>query len=468
MEVGPAANQFAYIALLSWPAICVLLFVMLPIEAAAIWSMLGAYLLLPANLTIHPALLPPLDRMSIAAITTMLLCSMKGTEANWRRPSFFVYLFGAGFVVSPILTSLGNSYELHTAAGSIPGFYPLDGVKIAARQMIALLPFFVGMRFLSNEKGRAQLLKSLPIALLFYSVPMIFEVRFSPQLHRWAYGYHPSEFIQQVRGGGFRPVVFVGHGLELALFTCFGFLMSLILLRARWKVLRLPTAAVATYLGLLLLLCKSLGPAIYAVFLAPILFFTRPRTWVKISCVLLLFVCAYPVLRWHSLVPVEQIANVANKISPDRSESFDVRVTNENQLLTKANEKPLFGWGTWGRNRIYDENTGKDLSITDGEWIIQFGTYGWFGYLALFGLLTIAAFRAYGAVGDKVTPGALTLAGLTLLLAVQVVDMLPNGSTMSMTFLIAGSVAASAKVGRPRRSERSMWQGSRSPIAASP
>src|SRR5438874_429430 len=154
---------------------------MLPVEAAVIWSMLGAYLLLP-----------------------------------------------------PILTSLGNSYELQTAAGSIPGFYPLDGVKYAGRQLIALLPFFVGMRFLSSEEGRAQLLKSLPAALLVYSIPMIFEVRFSPQLHRWVYGYHPSDFIQQVRAGGFRPVVFVGHGLELALFTSLALIAAVIAGRLKW------------------------------------------------------------------------------------------------------------------------------------------------------------------------------------------------------------------------------------------
>ena len=58
----------------------------------------------------------------------------------------------------------------------------------------------------------------LIVAGLCYSVPMLFEVRMSPQLHTWIYGYFPHSFVQQMREGGFRPVVFLGHGLLTAFF----------------------------------------------------------------------------------------------------------------------------------------------------------------------------------------------------------------------------------------------------------
>ncbi len=459
MEVGPAANQFAYIALLSWPAICVILFVMLPIEAAAIWSMLGAQLLLPAYLKLELPLLPPLDRMSIAAISAFVLCWMKGGGSKARAPSIFIVLLGIAFVIAPILTSLTNSYELQTAAGSIPGFYPLDGFKVAFRQAVALLPMIVGMRFLSSDHGRSLLLKSLAAAVLVYSLPMLFEIRFSPQLHRWVYGYHPTEFLQQMRAGGFRPVVFVGHGLELALLTCLAFTAAVILARGKWRILRVPAGAASGYLGILLLLCKSLAAVMYAAATLPLVLFTRPRTWTKIACALLLLVCAYPALRGNGLVPVEAISNVASSISGDRSQSFDTRIQNERQLLAKANEKPFLGWGTWGRNRVYDRDTGKDISITDGQWIIQFGMYGWFGYLSMFGLLAAAAFGAYRAVDEKVTPASLTLGGLALILGIDVIDMIPNASTMSLTFLIAGSVATSARARRAAAPKKMMSDG---------
>lgn len=469
MEVGPAANYFAYIALLSWPAVCILLFVLLPVEAAAIWSMLGGYLLLPANLQIDLPMLPPLDKMSIAALSTFLLCWMRGTQSNTVRPSFFIYFFGIGLILSPIFTSLTNSYELQNAAGSIPGFYPLDGLKVAGRQLIALLPLFVGMRFLSSDYGRGLLLKSLPTAAMVYSVPMLFEIRVSPQLHRWVYGYHPSEFLQQMRAGGFRPVVFVEHGLALALFIALALLAAVIMARGRRRILHAPVGAVAGYLGVLLLLCKSLGPIVYAAVLTPVVLFTRPRTWVKIALALVFVVCAYPALRGNGLIPVQFISNSANSVSVDRSKSFGTRVQNEEQLLAKANEKPLFGWGMWGRNRVYDRDTGKDISITDGQWIIQFGMFGWFGYLAFFGLLTTAVFRAHRALDDRVTPHNITLAGLALLLGVYVIDLVPNANSMSLTLLLAGSIAASAKA-RARRPARRRTTGEvqRTPAVATP
>ena len=72
--------------------------------------------------------------------------------------------------------------------------------------------------------------------MLVYSLPMLFEIRISPQLHRWVYGYFPNDaFVQQMRGGGFRPVVFFPHGLALALFTAIALLCVFIVMRARLR-----------------------------------------------------------------------------------------------------------------------------------------------------------------------------------------------------------------------------------------
>src|SRR5947209_6776388 len=144
--------------------------------------MLAGYLLLPPGASLDIPLMPPLDKSDIPAITALFLCWMKGTESPAPRRPLLVYFFVVAFLLSPILSTLNNSYELHIGNRSIPGYYPLDGGKIAFRNLMALAPFFVGMRFLSSDNGRAQLLKSIPTAALFYSMPMLFEVRFSPQL----------------------------------------------------------------------------------------------------------------------------------------------------------------------------------------------------------------------------------------------------------------------------------------------
>ena len=444
-------NHFAYFALFAWPAVSVLLFVLLPVERAAIWSLLAGYLLLPSATSVDVALLPSLDKFSIPAMTTFVLCWMKGTSSPAPKRSVRVYCFAAAFVLAPILTTLNNSYELQITDRSIPGFYPLDGLKYSLNNILTLAPFFVGMRFLSSDYARAQLLRAVPIAALFYSLPMLFEIRMSPQLHSWVYGFFPHSFAQQVRDGGFRPVVFLHHGLEVALFASLAVVAATVAIRARWRLLTIPAAAVAPYLGVVLLLCKTMGAAVYAIVVAPIVLFLRPKTWVNIACAIALLICAYPLLRTYNLVPVHHISEAANTISSDRSSSFKWRVKNEDMLLEKGNQKPFFGWGAWSRNRVYDASSGADLSITDGEWIIQFGTFGWFGYLSLFGLFASSLLRARRGVRGPVTQASIVLGGLSLLLAVNLTDLLPNANIVPLTYLMAGSIAGCVRATAARR-----------------
>lgn len=421
------------------------LFFLLPLEAAAIWSLLGGYLLLPSGLVVDAHVLPPLDKFSVPALATFLLCWMKGPRSPPSRPSWLVYLFASAYVLSPIFTSFENSYELHIGDRSIPGFYPLDGLKMVGHNLVDLMPFFVGRRFLSSDHGRAQLLKALPVAALFYSLPMLFELRMSPMLQRLTYGVTPV-FAHLFRAGGYRPVVFLSTGLELALFTSLAFIAALAATRAKWRLFIMPAGAAATFLAGMLLLCKTLGAILYGVVGAALVIFTGPRTWVKVSCAVTLIICAYPLLRTYDIIPVRRVVAAADTVSAQRAGSFQFRVENEDKLLSKANQKPLAGWGTWGRNRVFDQESGEDLSITDGAWILRFGMYGWLGYLALFGLFATSAFNALSEVKGRVTSPNIVLGGLTLILAINLVDLIPNANLLPLTYLLAGSIAGGARV----------------------
>ncbi len=209
----------------------------------------------------------------------------------------------------------------------------------------------------------------------------------------------------------------------------------------------MPAVALAAYFTGLLILCKSLGPMIFAVLLTPVIWFTRPRAWVKIACAILIVVTVYPALRSAQLIPLDAVSSIAGFASKERIDSLQMRSDNEEQLLERANEKPLTGWGAWGRNRLRDEWTGQDISVTDGGWIILFGTWGWVGYLSTFLLFAVSAFRAYRTIGRDLSNASVTLGGLTLLLAVYVLNMLPNSTSLMFPLMIAGAIAASAKVG---------------------
>jgi len=450
-SVSYPANAFAYVALFGWPVVSAILFARMPSERAAVWSLLGGFLLLPSSFKVNPPLLPAIDKYSVPVISTLFFCFAKGIARRHNPIGFWLPLFTAMYVLAPTMTTFGNSYELRIGNLSLPGFYLLDGLKGSINNLIQVSALYLGARFLSSANARLELMKALVIGMLAYSLPMLAEVRLSPQIHRWVYGFSPFSVAQQMRAGGFRPVVFFPQGLQLALFVTMALIAALILARAKIRVLRFPASAIAAYFVPLLLLCKTLGAFAYAALLAPFAMFARPRTSVNVSIAVLLLVCAYPALRSQSLIPIQSVTSLAESISKDRAASFVVRVNNEEILMQKANQKPLFGWGGWGRNRVFDATLSKDVSITDGGWIAFYSTFGWFGYLGLFGMLTVPLFRLRASLRHADPQDAIVSSGLALLLAANMIDMLPNANLTAITFVMAGAIARKAVPSGVRR-----------------
>jgi hypothetical protein len=82
--------------------------------------------------------------------------------------------------------------------------------------------------------------------------------------------------------------------------------------------------------------------------------------------------------------------------------------------------------------------------------------FGWFGYLSLFVLFATAVLRARASIGRQVTRESIVLGGLGLLLAVNMVDLLPNSSLLPFTYLLAGSIAGrvQARLAKPIARDR--------------
>ena len=144
----------------------------------------------------------------------------------------------------------------------------------------------------------------------------------------------------------------------------------------------------------------------------------------------------YPILRNAHLIPTQTIVNMATSISTERAESLNYRITNEDRLLERAAEKPLFGWGGYGRNRVFNDS-GRDISVTDGYWLILFGQGGWVRYIGEFGLLLLGVFRLFFQRRDKIDPITVTLA---LALIVNLIDLLPNAGISPLTWMITGAL----------------------------
>jgi hypothetical protein len=447
MTLTPQANWFAFVALLAWPAVALWLFRARPLNKALLWTILGGYLLLPVGTSIKFEGVPAFDKSSIPNLAALIGCLLIA-----RRSVRLFHGFGLAevlilmLVVGPFITSALNGDTITIGDRVLPGVGAYDALSAVVAQLIFLLPFFLARQLLGNAEDNIEILRVLVIAGLAYSLPMLFELRMSPQLHTWIYGYFPHSFAQQVRDGGFRPVVFLGHGLLVAFFIMTTAVAAAALWRTQSRLVRLPTAGVTAYLSGVLVLCKTLSALVYGAVAMALVRFTKPRFQMRIALLLVALALLYPTLRAGDLFPTRLVTSLAQSVSGERAESLKVRLDNEDQLLDRAWQRFLFGWGRFGRSRIYDEDYGKDLSITDGRWIITIGQFGFFGFLAEFGLLSLAVARAASALRyAESAQEQVLLAALALILAMNVIDLLPNASLSPWTWLLTGALLGRAE-----------------------
>ena len=336
-----------------------------------------------------------------------------------------------------------NRQPLNLSVSTLPGMTLYDGVSLLVEQVIKLIPYIIAYNTFKTEKDVKDILKALVLAALAYSVLILWEVRMSPQLHTQLYGFFPHEFSQQMRAGGFRAVVFLGHGLMVAIFIAMATVAALALWRERTNVIGIPSIASVTFLLFILILCKSVGALMLAILFGVASYLTRYRRMITILAISGMLIIAYPALRGAGLIPVNSIAELSADFSTDRAASLQTRIDNEEMLLEKVSEKPFFGWGTWGRGRIYKLDwSGKfdyDVTVTDGTWIIIISSFGWAGYIATFGLLAYPTARAFRSrrLFSKF-PSFVALLGV---LVINLFDLLPNSSLTPITWLIAGALA---------------------------
>ena len=99
----------------------------------------------------------------------------------------------------------------------------------------------------------------------------------------------------------------------------------------------------------------------------------------------------------------------------------------------------FFGWGDWGRNRVYSTEDGRDLSIIDGRWIGELGVNGWIGFLLSYAILLTPLYYAQKAVHYIKEPkDQVYFASLAVILTICVVDSIPNTGMGTMHLFLAG------------------------------
>ena len=433
-------------AIFAYPLVAFTAFKTTEWRIGLILTILLGHMFLPSKQAYNLPLLPSLTKETVPALAALLLLLMfapktKGPnpeiQNGWMPRDFFSRIAVLSLVAGAFLTVLTNLDPLNYGVRRLPAMRIYDAFSLVLTTCMVLLPLLLARKYLATDKSHQLILKILAIVGCIYTLPIIYELVMSPQLNRIVYGYFPHDWKQHVRGGGYRPLVFMKHGLVLAIFMCCTILAAIIYARVSGTQRKTLYFAAAGWLFLILAVCNSLGAFAIAVVLIPVVFFLGMRTQLMIAAIISATILVYPMLRGADLVPTGYVVQWAESIEKQRASSLKFRLANEDILLEKANQRPLFGWGGWDRARVFDEQ-GRDISTTDGAWVIRIGEAGWVGYLGQFGLLCIPTILLF--VRSRKLGIGLATSGLSIVLAANLVDLIPNAGLTPVTWMIAGAL----------------------------
>lgn len=457
-------NGFGYLVMICWIPVVLYLFSRFPARRALIVSFLGAWLFLP-EAKIPLSGIPDYTKMSATCygifIATLIFDPQrfKQIRLHWIDIPMLVWCF------SPMASSLAN------------GLGPYDGLAEALSQTVTWgFPYWLGRLYLGSLEGLKQLAVGIVGGGLLYVPLCLFEIRMSPQLHRWLYGFYPQSFDQALRYGGFRPFVFMQHGLMVGMWLMTATLIAFWLWRSgtlqftlaqrpiqsnpqkadRMKQGKIPDRAgntenlalgIVLLLGVTFILEKSTG-AYFLLLLAGLLIFSI-RQW-KTAVLLFLIPCiisGYLIFAsMGGITPqiVQQVSSALTQVTnEDRAASLVFRIENEARLSAKARQQPWFGWGGWGRARVYDDY-GNDISVTDSLWIIAFGNQGIVGLVSLMSalILPVLGFVVLRCPAQTWNhPQVLPAAVLAVALMMYTIDCLINAMVNPIYTLVAGGLA---------------------------
>jgi len=440
-------NLFSFCVLGVWVLVSIRLYQVKSLQSATLWTVVGALLILPVKTTVNIPLIPGSGKQIISVLLVIFCCWVIRNKAitlffDKNLSSVFILVALVGVFITTIL----NSDNLIVGGYFLPGQDMHDAVVLSINLFLQIVLFFVGKKLFQSYQDELAIFKFIAVAGLIYSIPILYEIRFSPQLHNFFYGYHPHVFGQQVRGGGFRPMVFIGHGLLVSFFMACVVISSAALWQIRERISVFSPAIVSYYLLIILFLCKSKAALLYGL----VAFFAIKKislqNQMRIAAAMALLTLLYPAMSIVHIFPHQKIIEIAKStVGEDRSKSLMFRFENEEILLNHARERLFFGWGGWGRNRVFDDVTGQDISVTDGHWIITFGTWGLVGFLAEFGLLANSIFRAKRAARYlKNRQENVLLVAHALLVGIVMIDQLPNSSLAPWLWLVAGALQGRA------------------------
>jgi tetratricopeptide (TPR) repeat protein len=419
--------------MVSWIPIVLVVFACLPPRRAVLVSSLAAWLFLPGVAFDLPGL-PDYTKSSATAVGLVLGMALfdpgrlLGMRPRWYDLPVIIWC------VSPFVTSMTN----HLGA--------YDGVSAVIVQLFRWgLPYLVGRGYFDDLDGLRALAIGIVVGGLIYVPLCLCEIRLSPFISFYLYGVDTWGW-EGMRYGGYRPRVFMYTGLELGMWMTAASLSGC-WLWASGSLRQLRGYPFGMLLGILLVttvLCKSTGALLLLLLGLAIYGALKRKGWAWPVWVLLALPLVYEGLRTSKLWSGHQAVEVTQAlINAERAESLDFRLRNEDLLVEKALGRPFFGWGGWNRARVFNEQ-GRDLTTTDGYWIICLGNQGLVGLGMMNATLLLPLFLLIRRIPPRSWPDPRFSAAavLAVLLGLYMLDNLSNAMLNPIYPLAIGGLTA--------------------------
>jgi len=416
------------------------LFALLPARRALIITFFAGWMFLPlASYRLQS--MPDYDKvLAISVACTIGALIFDASTLLSFRPRL-IDLPAAFWCIAPFLSSVHN------------GLGPWDGLSSMLEIVLYWgFPYFLGRCYFRTLPDLKELAMGFALAGLVYLPLCWFEFRFSAQLHGLVYAIKTAGITRYGEMGlpFYRPGVFMGNGLIVSMFMGGATICAFYLwfTGAVKRLFGFPFLVYVVALYLTTMLCQVMGAAVLVNAGLAVICMTR---WSK-NRVFFAVMLAMPLLyigtRANALWTGESIVSfIVENISERRGKSLEVRFENETPLISKALEERWLGWGRWGRSRVVNEQ-GRDISITDGLWVIYFGRHGLVGLTGFVGmiLLPVVVFcwrlpgRFWGLA--SVAP----MVALCTVTTLYMFDSLMNSTINPVVTMLMGAIAGTTAV----------------------
>jgi len=374
--------------------------------------------------------LPDLDKRSIIILVTSLLLIIKEFSGKVFREKFKFRILDTIIVVYLLSTFATNYYVGNEFKEPFSDF--------RHRSISLGIPYLIGRIYFSNIRFHLVLAKKTLYFLLLYVPLFLYEFRLSPQIHNLVYGYQQlGSFTQSARNLGWRPTVFLRHGLELSLALSFAGIVGFWLVRSR--VLSKGFEIIGVFLIFIcLFLSQSYGAILILAVSISVLLVCR---YIKIgfALILLFLLPTFYISSKISGFKIEEpIIETARGFLPQRRfQSLSYRLEQESYLLDSLKDHKILG-----KSRTLSlKNLAKKV-VRDSRWIIEYSDGGLLSLIPFFSILTLPIFGLY-----RLAPASLwhtkrycSTAALAVGIGMLSWDLLINNFISSVHFLILGGL----------------------------